>query len=186
MLGFPSNDFGGQEPGSSQEIAKFCTSIYAVNFPMFEKTSVKKGGDNKLFQRLIEVSGTTPKWNFYKYLLDREGRPTITNVSFTLYDHYSGKIQYNFVHAMNEKGNPDTLFLDPVGIYDFELHTVPSIRKENIELVPGKHNIIAMDAVYGNLNVECISASIANNDAQILVRQKNGKENIFAYFINYI
>ena len=73
VLGFPSNDFGGQEPGTEADISKFCRSTYGVQFPMFEKTSVKKGGDNKLFQRLIEVSGTTPKWNFYKYLLDREG-----------------------------------------------------------------------------------------------------------------
>lgn len=106
-------------------------------------------------------------------LLDQNGNPTVTNIPFTLYDHYSGKIEYNFIHTMNEKGNPDTLYLDPVGVYDLELHTFPSIRKENIELTPGKHNIIALDVPVAEMNVECIAASIANNDAQVLVRPKS-------------
>lgn len=73
VLGFPSNDFGGQEPGSEAEIKAFCRSTYGVEFPMFEKTSVKAGGNNAFFQRLAAVSGEAPKWNFYKYLLDRDG-----------------------------------------------------------------------------------------------------------------
>lgn len=111
-------------------------------------------------------------------LLDLSGEPTVTNIPFTLYDHYSGKVQYNFVHAMNEKGNPDTLFLDPVGIYDIELHTTPSIRKEEIELTPGKHNIIALDVPAGDLTVECIAASVATNDAQVLLRPKSDLKDI--------
>ena len=73
VLGFPSNDFGGQEPGTEAEIKTFCRSTYGVEFPMFEKTSVKTGGNNAFFQRLASVSGEAPKWNFHKYLLDREG-----------------------------------------------------------------------------------------------------------------
>lgn len=111
-------------------------------------------------------------------LLDQNGNPTVTNIPFTLYDHASRKILYNFVHTLNEKGNPDTLFLDPVGIYDLELHTVPSIRKDNIELTAGKHNIIALDVPAGKLNVECLQANYANNDAQIVVREKNEKREI--------
>lgn len=103
-------------------------------------------------------------------LLDANGNPTVTNIPFTLYDHYSGKIEYNFIHTMNEKGNPDTLFLDPVGVYDLELHTSPSMRKENIELTPGKHNIIALDVPVADMSVECM---VASNDAQVLVRPKN-------------
>ena len=110
-------------------------------------------------------------------LLDQNGNPTVTNIPFTLYDHYSGKIEYNFVHAMNEKGNPDTLYLDPVGVYDLELHTFPSIRKNDIELTPGKHNIIALDVPTGDLNVEC-SSSVSTNDAQVLIRQKKNLQNI--------
>jgi Ca-activated chloride channel homolog len=111
-------------------------------------------------------------------LLDANGDPTVTNIPFTLYDHYTHAIEYNFVHTMNEKGNPDTLYLDPVGVYDLELHTYPSIRKENIELIPGKHNIIAVDAAFGNLSVDCIASSIANNSAQVVVRPKPDSKNI--------
>ncbi|HWB64520.1 MAG TPA: VWA domain-containing protein [Chitinophagales bacterium] len=108
-------------------------------------------------------------------LLDQNGNPTITNIPFTLYDHLTGKIEYNFIHTMNEKGNPDTLYLDPVGVYDLELHTFPPIRKNEIELTPGKHNIIALDVPTGSLNVECAGASVANNNAQVLVRNKGQK-----------
>lgn len=109
-------------------------------------------------------------------LLDANANPTVTNVPFTLYDHASGKILYNFIHTMNEKGNPDTLFLDPVGIYDLEVHTYPSIRKENIELTPGKHNIIAIDVNAGSLRAECGAASIANNNAQAVIRTSKKKD----------
>lgn len=73
VLGFPSNDFGKQEPGSSKEIADFCFNTYGVKFPMFAKSSVQGEQTNPLFQELIKATGTTPKWNFYKYLVDRKG-----------------------------------------------------------------------------------------------------------------
>jgi len=74
VLGFPSNDFGGQEPGSAEEIAKFCTSIYAVNFPMFAKTKVVGQERSELYALLSNALGE-PKWNFHKYLIDKQGRP---------------------------------------------------------------------------------------------------------------
>lgn len=74
VLGFPSNDFGGQEPGTSEEIAKFCISIYDVNFPMFEKTKVIGQERSPLYALLTEARGE-PKWNFHKYLIDKHGRP---------------------------------------------------------------------------------------------------------------
>ena len=74
VLGFPSNDFGGQEPGSSKEIATFCTSIYAVNFPMFEKTKTIGQERSALYALLSDAYGA-PKWNFHKYLIDKQGRP---------------------------------------------------------------------------------------------------------------
>lgn len=73
VLGFPSNDFAGQEPGSEQEIQTFCRLTYAVEFPMFEKISVKKGKAAPLFERLATAGAPYPKWNFYKYLIDRQG-----------------------------------------------------------------------------------------------------------------
>ena len=74
VLGFPSNDFGGQEPGTSQEISSFCTSIYAVNFPMFEKIKVVGQERAPLYALLSDADGP-PKWNFHKYLVDKQGRP---------------------------------------------------------------------------------------------------------------
>jgi Ca-activated chloride channel family protein len=111
-------------------------------------------------------------------LLDPNENPTVTNIAFTLYDHNSGKIEYNFIHTMNEKGNPDTLYLDPVGIYDLELHTYPPIRKENIELVPGKHNLIAVDVPAGSLKIECLGASVTSNNAQVLLRSASDSKKI--------
>ena len=74
MLGFPSNDFGGQEPGTSEEITKFCISIYNVNFPMFEKTRTVGNERSALYALLAERHGE-PKWNFHKYLVDKHGKP---------------------------------------------------------------------------------------------------------------
>lgn len=74
VLGFPSNDFGKQEPGTDKEIADFCFNTYAVKFPMFSKTVVSGPNRNALFAQLAKETGTTPKWNFYKYLIDRNGK----------------------------------------------------------------------------------------------------------------
>jgi glutathione peroxidase len=74
VVGFPSNDFGGQEPGSNREIAKFCRLTYGVEFPMFEKSSVTSVAANPLFAQLAASTGVAPQWNFYKYLVDRHGK----------------------------------------------------------------------------------------------------------------
>ena len=74
VLGFPSNDFGGQEPGTEAQIKDFCRLTYGVKVPMFAKTQVKKGAAAPLFQALGEAAGRYPKWNFHKYLIDRDGR----------------------------------------------------------------------------------------------------------------
>jgi glutathione peroxidase len=73
VLGFPSNDFANQEPASEEEIQDFCRLTYSVQFPMFEKIHVKKGKAAPLYQYLAEQTGAYPKWNFYKYLIDRDG-----------------------------------------------------------------------------------------------------------------
>ena len=68
VLGFPMNDFGGQEPGSNKQIAEFCVNQYAIDFPMFAKTDL---GSNPLYKALAQETGQRPKWNFHKYLVDR-------------------------------------------------------------------------------------------------------------------
>ena len=86
VLGFPSNDFGKQEPGSSKEIADFCFNTYGVKFPMFAKSSVRGDAVNPLHAELIKATGTTPKWNFYKYLIDRKGHVVAAYSSVTTPD----------------------------------------------------------------------------------------------------
>ena len=78
VLGFPSNDFGGQEPGSNKEIAKFCEANYGVSFPMFTKTSVAKRPLNPFYEKLTKAAGARPGWNFHKYLVDRDGAKALS------------------------------------------------------------------------------------------------------------
>ena len=82
VLGFPSNDFA-QEAGSNKEIADFCESTFGVKFPMFAKSSVRGPEANPLFKQLAQLSGTTPKWNFYKYLIGRDGKVVDSYSSMT-------------------------------------------------------------------------------------------------------
>jgi glutathione peroxidase len=74
ILGFPSNDFGQQEPGNSQQIAELCYNTYGVKFPMFSKTVVSGSSANPFYASLIKETGKAPRWNFHKYLIDRNGK----------------------------------------------------------------------------------------------------------------
>lgn len=73
VLGFPSNDFMGQEPGNEEEIQEFCTLTYGVNFPMYQKVKVTGDDATPLYLHLREATGVAPGWNFHKYLVDRNG-----------------------------------------------------------------------------------------------------------------
>lgn len=74
VLGFPSNDFGGQEPGTAKEIRKFCSLNYGVTFPMFQKVVTRPGPSQSPAYAFLGRSGHLPAWNFSKYVVDREGR----------------------------------------------------------------------------------------------------------------
>lgn len=99
VLGFPSNDFA-QEAGSNKEIAEFCESTFGVKFPMFAKSSVRGADANPLFRELAKASGTTPKWNFYKYLIGRDGKVVDSYSSMTAPDDRS------FVRAVESALGP--------------------------------------------------------------------------------
>ena len=73
VLGFPSNDFAGQEPGSNSQIASFCRLTYGVEFPMFAKSHVTGAQRNTFYSELARRTGEVPRWNFHKYLIDRDG-----------------------------------------------------------------------------------------------------------------
>ena len=74
ILGFPSNDFGGQEPGTSEEIKQFCELNYKVTFPMFSKVVTKAGPDQSPIYSWLGQTGNLPKWNFSKYLIGKDGK----------------------------------------------------------------------------------------------------------------
>jgi glutathione peroxidase len=76
VLGFPANDFAGQEPGSDGQIAEFCRSTYGVRFPMFSKIAVKGPDQHPLYRQLTSLPapiGGEVQWNFQKYLVSRRG-----------------------------------------------------------------------------------------------------------------
>lgn len=87
-------------------------------------------------------------------LLDIHGNPSETDVNMTFYDSFSKQIRYNFIHTINHKGNPDTIPIDPLGTYKLVVHTLPAVSKENINIIPGKHNIIALDAPQGAIQIK--------------------------------
>ena len=79
VVGFPCNQFGGQEPGSAQEIAQFCSATYALTFPMTEKIEVNGPGRHELYDELIQVADESGKtgdivWNFEKFVIDGNGK----------------------------------------------------------------------------------------------------------------
>lgn len=73
VIGFPSNDFLGQEPGTEQQILEFCRLTYGVRFPMYEKVRVVEHAAHPLYKMLAKETGTYPRWNFHKYLINRDG-----------------------------------------------------------------------------------------------------------------
>ena len=93
-------------------------------------------------------------------LLDKNGNPTETDVGMTFYDQATGEVRYHFMHALNHRGLPDTLPIDPLGNYRLVVHTIPRVSKDSIKLQAGIHNIIAVDAPQGSL----IFKTIGNNE----------------------
>lgn len=82
VLGFPSNDFGGQEPGSNAQVADFCENQFDVRFPMFAKSVVRGGPQrNPLYTALARQTGQSPGWNFHKYLVGRNGQQVVSFAS---------------------------------------------------------------------------------------------------------
>ena len=85
VLGIPSNQFGGQEPGSEKEIKKFCETNFKISFPMTAKYNVKGDNAHPVYKWASETYGksTIPKWNFHKILINKDGKVQDTFTSFT-------------------------------------------------------------------------------------------------------
>jgi glutathione peroxidase len=78
VIGFPSNDFGSQEPGSAKQIKEFCEGTYGVRFPMYSKTTVRGPQMHPFYVGLVGAAGRAPQWNFHKYLIDRQGKTVVS------------------------------------------------------------------------------------------------------------
>ena len=108
-------------------------------------------------------------------LIDANGKPTETDVAMTFYDQQSGKRLYNFMHTLNDYGNPDTLYLDPNITYKLVVHTIPEIEKENINLTAGIHNIIPLNAAQGFLHIAMDGSNQYTNLCAIIRKHDEGK-----------
>ena len=101
VIGFPSNDFGDQEPGSNQQIADFCRMTYGIKFPMMAKTDIAAPKTHPFYTQLIAKSGAAPKWNFHKYLIDRSGNTVESFNTLTAPD--SRRLIAQIEHRLAEK-----------------------------------------------------------------------------------
>lgn len=137
------------------------------------------------FEEVLDVvisralNSTTAQVN----LLDINGMPTETDVNMTFFDRVSGRVKYNFVHTINYMGNPDTLIIDPLVNYDLVVHTIPAVRKEDIQLTEGKHTMIGVNAPQGYLNITS-SGSNLNKDVKVIIRKDNHTETLSIQDIN--
>ena len=105
-------------------------------------------------------------------LLDILKKPTETDVDMTFYVAGTNSVKYNYLHTINNRGNPDTLVLDPDLVYDITVHTLPPQEKKNITIVKGKHNIIAIDAPQGFLRLE-LDGAINKYYPTTIIRKTN-------------
>lgn len=105
-------------------------------------------------------------------LLDAFGRPTETDVNMTFTDARTGRVISNYIHTLNYRGNPDTLYLDPTYSYNLKVHTIPPVYLEEIKLIAGQHNTIAVDAPQGTLNLK-INGVTNYKNLQALIVDKN-------------
>lgn len=104
-------------------------------------------------------------------LLDQAGRPTETDAVMSFYDLFSGKLVYNFVHTLNNRGLPDTLIVDPLITYRIDIHTLPAVQIDTVRIAPGKHTVVAADAPQGYLSLKMSGGSNAAKGLQALVRK---------------
>ena len=136
------------------------------------------------FKNILDVvisqvlNSTTAQVN----LLDENEMPTETNVPLSFYDSYSGILQYNFIHTMNSRGNPDTLNIDPVLSYKVVAHTIPQTEAEgDWKLIPGKHTTIPVKCPQGTLS---ISSAINKTKVECIIREKGKTETLNVQQLN--
>lgn len=159
--------------------------------PEFKKTFQCVGryydaSNEQKFKEVLSVvisqalNSTTAQVN----LLDVYGNPTETNVNMTFYDNFSDKMRYNYVHTINNRGNPDTLLLDPLSDYNLVVQTIPPVELDSIHITPGIHNIIAVDAPQGYLLMKKPNSNLYN-DLSFIVRKSGEMKTLNVQKINF-
>jgi Ca-activated chloride channel homolog len=125
------------------------------------------------------LNATTAQVN----LLDIKGNPTETNVNMTFYDKNSGKVMYNYVHTLNNRGLPDTIILDHLVTYRMRVHTLPPVDLDEFKVLPGKHTVIAADCPQGTLLVD-VEGNHLYRDLQFIVRKSGDMNTLNMQSIN--
>lgn len=141
-----------------------------------DEATFKKVLDIVISQALNETSAQVN-------LIDAAKNPSETDVAVSLYDHFSGRLLYHFMHTMDAKGNPDTLDLEANYTYDMVAHTVPPVRADSLTMIPGKHNLLGVDAPQGFINIE-VNGFNSRTPVQAIVRQHKKTETVFVQELN--
>lgn len=134
--------------------------------------------NEKTFQNVLGIvisqalDNTTAQIN----LLDQNDNPSETNIPITFYDQVSGQVKKQIVHTLNFKGNPDTIYLDPLITYKMTVHSVPERSVENIKISAGQHNQIGVKMPRGKLDFKMGSGRVSYENLQCIIREHNGKE----------
>ena len=135
----------------------------------------------KVFGNVLDIvisqalNATTAQIN----LLDSYENPTETNVPMMLVNPIYNEVDYHYVHTINSRGNPDTVYIDPSINYDLYVYTVPKILKKGIKINPAVHNIIGVDAPQGSLSIYINTRSVQARPAAI-VRKAGTMETLYA------
>lgn len=104
-------------------------------------------------------------------LLDTDGNPTETNVAMTFHDNFSNDMRYSYMHTLNRQGEPDTVYLDMLSVYNLKIHTVPPVFLDSIVLDDAKHNIIEVPAPQGTLLVNIKGDNPENKKIKCVIRK---------------
>ncbi len=115
-------------------------------------------------------------------LLDQAGNPTETNVNMTFIDKANGKIKNNYIHTLNNRGVPDTIYLEPFITYKVKIHTIPPVYIDSLKLTPGKHSTFAVDAPQGYLTIK--TNDINQKNVSVIVRKSKEMETLNVQKVN--
>jgi Ca-activated chloride channel family protein len=158
--------------------------------PEFQETfqclgNVYNANTEERFEEVLDIVIThaITETSLQVNLIDGFGFPSETDVVMSFYNLKTGKLKYNFVHTMNQRGVPDTLRIDPLLDYRITVHTTPPVSLENLQLAPGKHNIVAIDAPQGTLQINQERGN-QYKDLQFMVRQSGKMKTLCRQKVN--